>query len=160
MYRSGDAVYFSLVASSNSIFARLCDVIGQPDWALDPRFATNPARVRHVHALDEGLRAWFETQTFEAVAALLESGGIPFSKVYTIADIERDPHYQARQAIIRLPDTDYGSLPAPCIVPRVPGRELPIPRTGPALGEHNAQVYADLGVDANELARLKQAGVV
>jgi len=51
-------------------------------------------------------------------------------------------------------------LPAPCIVPRVPGRALPIPRTGPGVGEHNAQVYADFGVDATELARLKQAGVV
>jgi crotonobetainyl-CoA:carnitine CoA-transferase CaiB-like acyl-CoA transferase len=42
----------------------------------------------------------------------------------------------------------------------VPGRTLPIPRTGPGVGEHNAQVYADFGVDANELARLRQAGVV
>jgi crotonobetainyl-CoA:carnitine CoA-transferase CaiB-like acyl-CoA transferase len=55
---------------------------------------------------------------------------------------------------------DCGSLPAPCIVPRVPGRALPIPRTGPGVGEHNAQVYANFGVDAAELARLKQAGVI
>ncbi len=160
MYRSRDGVYFSLVASSNAIFARVCEVVGRPEWATDPRFASNPARVRHLQVLDEGLSAWFEAQAYEAIATQLEAGGIPFSKVYTIEDIERDPHYQAREAIIRLPDPDYGSLPAPCIVPRVPGRALPIPRTGPAVGEHNAQVYADFGVDATELARLKQAGVI
>ncbi len=160
MYRSRDGVYFSLVASSNAIFARVCEVVGRPEWATDPRFASNPARVRHLEVLDEGLSAWFAAQAYEAIATQLEAGGIPFSKVYSIEDIERDPHYQAREAIIRLPDPDYGSLPAPCIVPRVPGRALPIPRTGPAVGEHNAQVYADFGVDATELARLKQAGVI
>lgn len=160
MYRSRDGVYFSLVASSNAIFARVCAVVGRPEWATDPRFASNPARVRHLQVLDEGLGAWFEAQAYDAIAAQLEAGGIPFSKVYTIEDIERDPHYQAREAIIRLPDPECGSLPAPCIVPRVPGRTLPIPRTGPGVGEHNAQVYADFGVDATELARLKQAGVV
>ena len=160
MYRSRDGVYFSLVASSNAIFARVCEVVGRPEWATDPRFASNPARVRHLEVLDEGLSAWFAAQAYEAIATQLESGGIPFSKVYSIEDIERDPHYQAREAIIRLPDPDCGSLPAPCIVPRVPGRTLAIPRTGPAVGEHNAQVYADFGVDAAELARLKQAGVI
>jgi crotonobetainyl-CoA:carnitine CoA-transferase CaiB-like acyl-CoA transferase len=160
MYRSRDGVYFSLVASSNAIFARVCEVVGRPEWATDPRFASNPARVRHLQVLDEGLSAWFAAQAYEAIATQLEAGGIPFSKVYSIEDIERDPHYQAREAIIRLPDPDYGSLPAPCIVPRVPGRALPIPRTGPAVGEHNAQVYADFDVDATELARLKQAGVI
>lgn len=160
MYRSRDGVYFSLVASSNAIFARVCEVVGRPEWATDPRFASNPARVRHLEVLDEGLGAWFEAQAYDAIATQLEAGGIPFSKVYTIEDIERDPHYQAREAIIRLPDPECGSLPAPCIVPRVPGRTLPIPRTGPGVGEHNAQVYADFGVDATELARLKQAGVV
>jgi crotonobetainyl-CoA:carnitine CoA-transferase CaiB-like acyl-CoA transferase len=160
MYRSRDGVYFSLVASSNAIFARVCEVVGRPEWATDPRFASNPARVRHLQVLDEGLGAWFAAQAYEAIATQLEAGGIPFSKVYSIEDIERDPHYQAREAIIRLPDPDCGSLPAPCIVPRVPGRALPIPRTGPAVGEHNAQVYANFGVDAAELARLKQAGVI
>jgi len=160
MYRSRDGVYFSLVASSNAIFARVCEVVGRPEWATDPRFASNPARLRNLQVLDEGLSAWFAAQAYEAIATQLEAGGIPFSKVYSIEDIERDPHYQAREAIIRLPDPDCGSLPAPCIVPRVPGRALPIPRTGPAVGEHNAQVYANFGVDAAELARLKQAGVI
>ena len=160
MYKSRDGVYFSLVASSNPIFARLCKGIGQPEWATDARFRTNPARVVNMSVLDAGLNAWFARREYEEVAAMLEAEGVPFSKVYTIADIEQDPHFQARNAIVRLPDPDFGSLPAPCIVPRVPGREMPIPRTGPSVGEHNAEVYGRFGVGAEELASLRKLKVV
>ncbi len=160
MYKSQDGVYFSLVASSNPIFARLCEVVGRPEWARDARFATNPARVAHLDALDAGLKGWFEAHAYAQIAPALEAAGVPFSKIYTIEDIERDEHFIARQAIVRLADPDYGSLPAPCVVPRVTGRDLPLPRTGPAVGEHNAEVYAQFGIDAAELARLRQAGIV
>lgn len=160
MYRSRDGVFFSLVASSNAIFARLCQAVGEPQWAEDPRFATNPARVANLVVLDDGLAAWFAGRDYETIARTLEEAGIPFSKVYTIADIEADPHFQARQAIVRLPDPDCGSLPAPCIVPRIAGREMPLPRTGPAVGEHNAEVYASFGIDAEELQRLRATAVI
>jgi crotonobetainyl-CoA:carnitine CoA-transferase CaiB-like acyl-CoA transferase len=160
MYKSLDGIYFSVVASSDPIFTRLCHAIGQAEWAQDVRFKTNPARVVNLDALDRGLSAWFNGKTYDAIATVLEEAGIPFSKIYTIADIEKDPHYIARQAIVRLPDPDYGSLPAPCIVPRIAGREMPIPRTGPAVGEHNAQVYAEFGIDETELVRLREAKVI
>ncbi len=160
MYRSADGIYFSLVASSNPIFVRLCKMVGQPEWADDPRFATNPARVVNLQALDAGLSAWFETRPYAEIEPCLEEAAIPFSKVFTIADIEQDPHFQARQAIVRLADPDHGSLPAPCIVPRIVGREMPIPRTGPGVGEHNAEVYGEFGLDADALAALRAADVI
>jgi crotonobetainyl-CoA:carnitine CoA-transferase CaiB-like acyl-CoA transferase len=160
MYRSRDGVWFSMVASSNAVFARLAAAVGRPEWTADPRFASNPARVANLEALDAELAAWFEGHLFATVARTLEDAGTPFSKIYSIEDIEADPHYAARGAIVRLPDPDFGSLPAPCAVPRVPGRTLPVPRTGPATGEHNAEVYAEHGIDADRLAALQAAGVV
>ena len=160
MYRSRDGQHFSLVASSNAIFGRLCTVIGTPDLASDPRYSTNPARVQNLVALDTLLGQWFGAHDYADIAPRLEAAGIPFSKAYSIEDIEQDPHFIARQAIVRLPDPDYGSLPAPCIVPRVVGREMTLPRTGPAVGEHNAEVYAQFGIDAAELARLRDLKVV
>jgi len=160
MYRSRDGRYFSLVASSNAIFARVCGVIGQPQLAEDPRFATNPARVKNLVELDRLLGEWFAGRDYADIAPNLEEAGIPFSKAYTIEDIEQDPHYIARQAIVRLPDPDYGSLPAPCIVPRIVGREMKVPRTGPAVGEHNDEVYGQFGIDAAERARLRAQKVI
>lgn len=160
MYRSADGIYFSLVASSDAIFVRLCHAIGQPEWAEDARFKTNPSRVVNVRELDAGLAAWFAAHDYANIAPTLEASSIPFSKIYTIADIEQDAHYLARNAIVRLADPDYGTLPAPCIVPRIVGRDMPIPRTGPSVGEHNAEVYAQHGIDAFELARLREAKVI
>lgn len=160
MYRSADGEYFSLVASSNPIFARLAEAVGRPEWAGDPRFATNPSRVKHMRELDLELAAWFGAAPFAQIASALEAAGVPFSKVYTIEDIEADPQFAARQAIVRLPDPLYGSLPAPCIVPRIAGREMPVPRTGPDVGEHNAEVYAGFGLGAEALAGLQARGVV
>ncbi len=160
MYRSADGQHFTLVASSDGIFARLCEAMGQPALAEDERFRRNPQRVRHCAALDALLAAWFAERAYAEIATTLEQAGVPFSKAYTIDDILADPHFQARGAIIRLADAELGSVPAPCIVPRVPGRTLPDPPAGPRVGEHNAEVYGALGLDADALAALKQRGVV
>ena len=132
----------------------------KPQLADDPRFGSLPQRVAHVHALDAIVSGWFAEHGFVQISQKLEACEIPFSKVYDIADIEADPHFQAREAIIRLADADHGSLPAPCIVPRIIGRDMPVPRSGPALGEHNAEVYAAFGISADELAQLRAQGVV
>jgi len=160
MYRSGDGVHFSLVASSQAIYERLCEAVQRPDWIIDPRFATNPARVANMPTLDDALARWFDARDFSEIAVRLNEFEIPFSKVNSIADVQADPHFQAREAIIRLPDPDYGSLPAPCIVPRVAGRSMPVPRTGPSVGEHNAEVYAEFGLDAAELDALRAQRVI
>lgn len=160
MYRCADGVYFSLVASSQATYERLCVAVDRPEWIDDPRFRTNPLRVQHVHELDRALAEWFEARSFTEVATRLEAHAIPFSKVYTIEDIRADAHLQAREALIRLPDPDLGSVPAPCIVPRVAGRAQPVPRSGPALGEHNAEVYGGFGLGADELSSLRAEQVI
>jgi len=160
MYVSADRFFFSLVASSDAIFVRLAVAIDRPEWASDERFATNIQRVVHLRELDRMLSEWFAARPYEAIERTLEAAGIPFSKVYSIEDIERDPQFVARQAIMRLRDPQYGSVPAPCIVPRITGREMTVPRTGPDVGEHNAEVYAELGLSASELSALQAEGVI
>jgi crotonobetainyl-CoA:carnitine CoA-transferase CaiB-like acyl-CoA transferase len=59
-----------------------------------------------------------------------------------------------------MPDPELGTVPAPCIVPRVSGRAMPIPRTGPATGEHNGQFYGEMGIDEQALERLRALGVI
>ncbi|MFJ4291812.1 CaiB/BaiF CoA transferase family protein [Cupriavidus sp. NPDC089707] len=160
MYCSADGVWFSLVASSQGTYERLCHAVDRPEWIADPRFTTNPLRVKNMDALDGELANWFKSRSFSDVSQRLEQHEIPFTKVYTIADIEADPHFLAREAIIRLPDPDYGSVPAPCIVPRVVGRESPVPRSGPSVGEHNAQIYGEFGLGPEQLAALQAEGVI
>lgn len=160
MYRSADGIWLTLVGSSDPIFRRLCRAMGAPAMAEDPRFATNPMRVANIEELDGRVAQWCEAHTFEQLARELTAHEVPFSKVYGISDVMRDPHFVEREAIIRIPDRDLGSVPAPCVVPRFSGHRPEISATGPAPGEHNAQVYAELGLDAGALAALKSAGVI
>lgn len=160
MYATADGQWVSMVASSNPIFRRLCAAIGRPELADDPRFATNPARVQHLEALDGIIGAWFGANDYPTVAAALEAREIPFSKIFSIEDILEDPHFQARQAIVRLPDPDLGSVPAPCQVPRFSGYTPVPPRTGPAVGEHNDEIYAAVGLTPRDMEALRKQGVL
>ncbi|CAG9183137.1 Succinyl-CoA--L-malate CoA-transferase beta subunit [Cupriavidus laharis] len=160
MYATADGHWVSMVASSNPIFCRLCAAIGKPELADDPRFATNPARVQNLESLDGIIGDWFAAHDYQAVAAALNAREIPFSKIFSIADILEDPHFRARQAIVRLPDPDLGSIPAPCQVPRFSGYAPEPPRTGPAVGEHNEEIYAAVGLTRQDMERLRGAGVL
>jgi crotonobetainyl-CoA:carnitine CoA-transferase CaiB-like acyl-CoA transferase len=160
MYRTADGAFVTVVGSSAAIFKRICHAMQRPELADDERFCSNPARMKHVDELDGIIAQWCLSQTYSAVAAALHAHGVPFSKIYSIADVAADPHYQARQALIRLPDPEHGSLPAPCIVPRMTGYEPAPPRTGPAPGEHNEEILSALGLPRSEVDRLHAAGVV
>lgn len=160
MYRSADGVWISMVASSDPVFARLARAMGEPSLATDPRFRDMPARLANLDALDGRIHDWFAARSADDAARALEAGEVPFSRVQSIADLVDDPHFAARRAIVRLPDPDGGSLPAPCVVPRLAGADMPVPRTGPATGEHNAEVFGRLGLDAAALAALRRDGVV
>jgi len=160
MYRTADGVWVTVVGSSETIFRRICEAMGRPELPADPRFASNPARVRHVDELDGLIADWCATQAFDALAAALDRHQVPFSKVYGIDDVLADPHFQAREAIIRLPDEELGSVPAPCVVPRFSGFPSVAPHAGPAVGAHNRAVYAELGLTDEDLRTLRAEGVI
>ncbi|WP_373376183.1 CaiB/BaiF CoA transferase family protein [Cupriavidus nantongensis] len=160
MYRTADDTWVTVVASSDATFRRLAEAMDAPQLAQAPEYATNAGRVRHIDALDGCIAEWFAAQPYDAAAARLEQCQVPFSKVFSIADIVEDPQMVARQAIVRLPDADLGTVPAPCVVPRFSGYAPVLPRTGPDVGEHNAEVYGEVGIGAEELERLRGEGVV
>ena len=160
IYRTHDGLWITLVGSSDAIFRRLCAAMGTPALADDPRFATNPERVRHLDDIDGLIARWFEAHDFAALSALLEAHGVPFSKIYSIADAVDDPHFRARGAFVRLPDDALGSVPAPAAVPRFSGHAPTPPRTGPATGEHNAAIYGAMGLTGSDLAALRAAHII
>ncbi|MBU1360525.1 MAG: CoA transferase [Gammaproteobacteria bacterium] len=160
MYKSADGVWITLVGSSEAIFRRLCEAMDRPDMAGDPRFASNPKRVANIDALDGTIERWCASLDFATLSATLDRHQVPHSKVYDIDDVMADPHFKAREAIIRLPDRDLGEVPAPCTVPRFSGFAAHVPHAGPAVGEHNDEIYAALGLGAEDLARLKADKII
>ncbi len=160
VYRTADDAWITLVGSSDPIFLRLARAMEQPALAQDPRFATNVERTRHHVVLDDLVAAWCASLPLALLAERLEAQEVPFTKVYSTADVLEDPHFRARGTFIALQDDELGAIPAPASVPRFTGRTAPVPSTGPKTGQDNASVYGALGVAQQELDRLRKAGVV
>lgn len=160
VYESQDGVWITIAASSDAIFARLCGAMERPDLARDPRFATSAARVRLIEAVDRIVAQWCASQDADSLARALENAEVPFSRVNSGRDLLEQPQLLFRKAICRMPDADFGSLPVPCVVPRFGPDAPPVPRSGPALGEHTDEVLSELGWTKGRLDELRERGII
>ena len=145
----------------DTVFHRLAEVMGRPEWQTDERYATHAARGTHQHELDELVSAWTREQDSDALLASLHDAGVPAGLIYTAEDMLADPHFEARNAIVRLMHDKLGSFPMQNVAPRLsetPGAVLTL---GPELGEHNDEIYGGvLGLDDEVLAALRGARVI
>jgi formyl-CoA transferase len=150
-----------IAANQDSVFRRLAVVMGQPELAGDPRYATHEARGAHAAALDELIGTWTAPQPAAGLLDLLHENGIPAGLIYRAADMLTDPHFRARQAIVRLAHPEFGELPMQNVFPVLSGTPGQVRALGPALGQHNAEVYGDLlKLTAAQLTELTAAGVI
>jgi crotonobetainyl-CoA:carnitine CoA-transferase CaiB-like acyl-CoA transferase len=160
VYRTADNAWITLVGSSDPIFARICQAMNRPELVNDERFCSNVSRTANLVAIDDLVAAWCATSTLSELSEKLNGAEVPFTKVYSIADVQADPHFQERGAMIDLMDPVLGAIPAPASVPRFTGRMAPKPSVGPDTGEHNARIYGELGLSAARLDELRAARVI
>lgn len=160
VYASADGEWLTLVGSSDAIFQRLARAMGQAELAQDPRFASNVQRTQHHRVLDDQVAQWCASQPFATLAQTLERHEVPFSKVNSVADVVADPHFVARGAVMQLHDPVLGPIRAPSPVPRFVGRVPLQPSVGPDTGQDNAAIYGRLGLNSEDLKRLKEEGVI
>ena len=137
-YRCANGEFILIAGNGDSIFRRLMQVIGRDDLRDDPDLAQNDGRVKRVVELDEAIGVWTAARSPEAVLAALEAASVPAGKIYTVADIAGDPHYQAREMILDTVTADGQSLKVPGIVPKLSATPGRIVGPAPRLGQHNA----------------------
>jgi len=133
-----------IAGNGDSIFKRLMKAIGRDDLGRDPALADNAGRVARVAEIDAAIGEWVATRAVDDVLAALDAAGVPAGRIYTVADIANDPHYQARGMLLPITLDDGSTLALPGIVPklsRTPGSHR---RNAPALGQDNAAVLAEL----------------
>lgn len=156
-FRAADGRWFTLSAINDAAFARLCALIGRPQWTRDPRYADNAARVAHRGLLLPALAEIFATRPAQHWLQALEAADIPAGPVNTVPDMLADPALRDRLAF-------------QAAVPGLPMPELPMQQSrgqsraaqlapAPGLGEHSAQVLADAGYAAEEIQSLAAEGV-
>ncbi|NMK47965.1 CoA transferase [Achromobacter sp. Bel] len=159
-YRCQDNKYVLVAGNGDSIFKRLMGVIGRPDLAESPELANNAGRVKHVVMLDDAISQWTGQHPLDEVLARLNEGQIPAGKIYDVADIATDPHYQARGMILdgALPDGTPIKLPG--IVPKLSETPGEVRSAAPALGQDTDDVLAGLGIDEGKRADWRARGII
>jgi crotonobetainyl-CoA:carnitine CoA-transferase CaiB-like acyl-CoA transferase len=153
-YQTFDAAdgAFALACGSDALWARLCALIGRPEWRDDPRCATNAARVEHRDWLIPQIEACFAVDTVAAWLARFETAGIPAAPVNTVRDAVFGELATARG--LRIEAEGIPMIASPLRMSASPPAE---PQRPPRLGEHTDAICAALGFDA---ATLRTAGAI
>jgi crotonobetainyl-CoA:carnitine CoA-transferase CaiB-like acyl-CoA transferase len=150
-----------LAVGNDGQFGKFCEIAGSDQWAKDPRFATNAARVRNRDALVPLIDAVMRARTQHAWLAALEQAGIPCGPINRLDQVFADPQVEARGIRIDLPHPLAGSVPQVRAPLRLSGSPLACAAAPPLLGEHTERVLRDrLGLGASELKDLAMRGIV
>lgn len=160
VFRCSDDRWLAVSGSAQSIVDRIFAAIGQPELAQDPRFVTNERRLENVDALEDHIRSWIAKRPLEEVIDVFERYEVAAAPVYDIRMILEDPQYQSRGTLVRVPDESLGSVLLPDVQPRLSDSPGQIRHSGRDLGAANEEVYGELGITGEELARLRKAGIV
>lgn len=135
-------------------FRKLCAVLGAPEWADDPRFATNPARIQHRDALIPLLAAVLKQQPAGHWLEHMRAAGVPSGPVRSLTEVFTDPQVLARQMKVEVPHPVAGLLPLVGIPFKFGDTPAAVRRHPPRLGEHTAEVLAAAGFTPAEIAAL------
>ena len=159
-YRCKDGGYALIAGNGDSIFKRLMSGIGRDDLGADPGLGDNAGRVARVAELDHAIGLWTSGLTVDEVLAALDKASVPAGRIYTVADIAADPHYQARGMIQLVTMDDGSTLALPGIVPklsRTPGSHR---RNAPTVGQDTDAVLREIGLTRDQIGILRERGII
>ena len=161
LYPTAGGGFIHITAMGDAVFRRLAIAIDRPELAADARFATAIARSENHEAIDELIAEWTLNLELDDLERILERHNVPATRIFTMADIFRDPHYKQRQAIVAAPDDDLGSVAMAAVVPRLSATPGRVVHAGHRLGQDTRQVLSTLLHYSDErLAALRSAGVI
>lgn len=136
-----------IAVGNDGQFRRLCAVLGRPDLAAEPKYATNAARVASRSQLVPILTAETETRTRDDLLAALEGEGVPAGPINSVEDVFQDAQVLHRGLKVELPatGTDTGTVSSVRTPIKFRNGDLVLDRAAPALGEHTEDILAELG---------------
>jgi crotonobetainyl-CoA:carnitine CoA-transferase CaiB-like acyl-CoA transferase len=161
VYRSKDGRWVVIAANHDTLWRRLAALMGRPELGEDERFSTHHARGDHEDELDELIGAWAAEHTAEELDRSVNEGGVVCAPVYSAADIAADPFFRERGLLVDHVDEVHGEMSAPGVVPKLSGTPGAIRQAARwTVGADTDAVLEELGVGAEERARLRDEGVL
>jgi crotonobetainyl-CoA:carnitine CoA-transferase CaiB-like acyl-CoA transferase len=159
-YPTADGAYVVIAGNSDPIYRRLMHAIGRADLADAPELAHNDGRAAQSAVLDAAITHWTSSQPIDRVLSALEAAEVPAGRIYSVADIVSDPHYQARDMLLDAQLPGGVSVKMPGIVPKLSQTPGGVNWQGPALGQHTDEILGNLGLGGADIQRLRASGVV
>jgi len=159
-YTAKDAM-MALAIGNDTQFAKCAAVLGHPEWADDPRFATNRARVEHRHLVDGAIGEALAADTADNWLAKLKAAGVPCGRINSVAEAFADSQTQAREMIATVEHPTVGDLKLVGFPYKFSGTPATVRRPPPTLGEHTDEILREeLGLDAAAIAALRRDRVI
>jgi len=161
LYPTQDGRYIQIVAASDGIFRRLLRAMQRDDVLQDPRFATPAARAAHPDEMDALVGGWTSSLPLAELERSLGEADVPSARIFNMADIFSDPHYQARGMLQAAPSDAFGEAMLPGIVPKLSRTPGQVGWAGREVGSDTASVLAALlDKTPEDVAALQAAGIV
>jgi crotonobetainyl-CoA:carnitine CoA-transferase CaiB-like acyl-CoA transferase len=152
---------FILTVGNDSQFRKFCEVAGRPEWADDPRFATNSARVAQRTLLIPLIKQVTVFKTTAEWVVALEQAGVPCGPINDLAQVFADPQVQARGLQVEMDHPVAGKVAQVASPIRLSDTPVEYRQAPPTLGQHTEQVLQQLlNKTAQQVADLRQGGVI
>ena len=158
-YKCGDGKFLVIGGNGDSIYARLMTAVGRPEMGTDEKYATNALRVVHEAEIDQVLSDWCASLSLDDAIRILEQHRVPCGPVFSVVDMMKDPHYQAR-GLFESVEINGEPLKIPAMMPKLNNTPGGTQWPGPKIASHTDEILEGLGLDSEQIAALKRSGVV
>jgi formyl-CoA transferase len=161
VYPCADGQMILIGANGDGVFARLTEAMGQPELKSDPRYVDHPSRGENQHEIDALVAAWTLTKPLDELLALMETHGVPASRLYRAPEMLADPQFAAREAIVEIDHPVFGRVKMQNVFPKLSDTPGAVRWVGPTLGEHTEAVLRErVGCAAEQIRALREKGVI
>lgn len=161
VYPTSDNEMVLIGANQDSVFARLCEAMQEPELANHERYQNHEARGEHQQELDERIARWSANIAADDLLVLLEQHGVPAGRIYRVPEMLEDPQFQARESIVKVAHKAFPNLQMQNVAPKLSETSGSIRWAGPELGEHNAEIFGQLlGVSAERQDALRTKNII
>ncbi len=160
VYKTADG-QIVIGANQDTVWRRMAECMGRAELGTDPRFAGHVARGENQKEIDALIEEWTKTLPTAQVLEKLNAAGVPCGQIYRAPEMLADPHFAAREALVKVAHPTFANLWMQNVAPKLSATPGEVKWPGPALGAHNEEIYGGvLGMGAAERAALVAEGVI